>query len=365
MSALGDLEVLFLLSFTDAPPSHVLAWLSNKGINYRFSSEQIKEIINQDEKNGTKDRIKSALADKLKELDFRLETFSSRVDSISEFYNITLLVAPVMLYSIGFFQPSILNSSLWALLFLNALLIFFFRDLHPRTFRMKTSFSQMAVGSLLPVLVAFPLTLKFDIKTGLFALSLASLPFSLLSLKRLKQISSELNQNRDILLRAVTVPAHVFRAVPPDVLISETLIGISRSVRLTLYLSSIWGIESLRALSETYEKIFSFYKKIIRKGFINAGINLVTIFLLGFASATVKTIFRNIPLENLQQWVNVGNTQQLLAAIDLYVFFTALLYALGLSILSIGEPTLLPLWLPPVSLTLLTGEFLGEMVFHG
>lgn len=366
MDTLGDLELLFLLSFTDAPPSHVLTLLKSKGINYRFVRGDLERVIREDERTGTKEGIRTALEEALKELEFKLETFSSRVDSISEVYNITLLVAPVMLYSVGLFQPTVVQTSLWLLLALNALLILLFRDLHPRVFKLNTKTPYLLGLSLLPTAIANLLYPWQGIKSSLLLQSLLSIPLSYLTFNQFKRMNEELKENQEILLKALTTPEHTFRAIPPELLTTNTLFGISKSVRLTLYLSSLWGVEEKNMLLLTYEKIYNFFKTITRKGFLNATMNLLTIFLLGFASAVVKNIYQSLPIENLQQWVNLYDVKGYLGTIDLYVLLASSLYALGLSILSIGLPILFPLWLPLVSVTILAGELLGERLFiHG
>ncbi|MGB9708878.1 MAG: hypothetical protein ACP5II_07655 [Infirmifilum sp.] len=357
---LEDLEMLFLLSFIDAPPSYVMTWLKNRGIGYKFSSERIEERIREDERTGTKEGIRSVLEETIKSLEFKLETFSNRVDNISEVYTITLLIAPVMLYAVGLFQPETVKVSLWVLLLLNGLLLVLFRDLHPRVFKLKTNSSSILGSIALSVVLSFIFLKIENLRVSLVAQILTSLPFAVSALRRWRRMESELRENHTILLKALTEPFHLFRAVPPGLLTAETYFGISRSLRLTLYLSSFWGIEEKSALLFTYEKIYNFYKKTTRKGFLNAAMNLLTIFLLGFASAIVKNILKTLPLDAMQQWVTIGDKSELFWTIDVYVMLASILYALGLSIISLGSLEMAPFWIPLVSTALLLGEVLGE-----
>ncbi len=363
MSTLGELEVLFLLSFTDAPPSYVLTWLASRGIKYRIG-ENLKSIILEDEKSGSRAGIRTALEEAVRELEYKLESFSTRVDTLSEVFNITLLVAPVMLYSIGLLQPQVLREALPLLLFLNTVLVLVYRDLHPRVLAFSPDY-RLLIAPLVVSALSVALLAYGGLEYSLVFQAVSNLPLSLLVLDKMRRVENELKENREILVKALQAPGHVFRAVPPEVLLSDTLLRLSRSLRLTVYLSSIWGVEDPSLLLLTYEKLYNFHRKLVKKGFTNATMNLVTLFLLGFASSIVKSIYGNIPLESVSQWITVGDVHSISFLLDLYLIGAVTVYSLGLSILSTGSATFTALWLPVTSLVVLLGGLLGSSLLGG
>jgi len=363
MAELGELEVLFLLSFTEAPPSYVLAWLESRGISYRLSDET-RRVIVEDEKAGSRVGIRTSLEASIRELEFRLESFSSRVDTLEEVFNITLLVAPVMLYSIGFFRPGVVQGTLPLLLALNAALVVLYRDLHPRVLSLPRSL-KLATAPLLISAASVAVLLYRDVETALTVQAIACLPLAVLAAKLLKTVENELKENREMLVRSLQSPGHVFRAVSPEALLAETALGLSRSIRLTVYFSSVWGIEDPSLLLLTYEKIHRFHRNLVRKGFTSAALNLVTLFLLGFASAVVKSIFNRLPLESVVQWVPVEDPHGVQFSIDMYLLASVAVYSVGLSVLSTGSPAFTALWLPIASLAITLGSFFGGALLGG
>ncbi|QOJ79678.1 hypothetical protein IG193_04285 [Infirmifilum lucidum] len=363
MSTLGELEVLFLLSFTDAPPSYVLTWLANRGIEYRIG-DNLKRIISEDERAGSRAGIRTALEEAVRGFEYRLDAFSARVDTLSEVFNITLLVAPVMLYSVGLLQPYVLEKALPLLLLLNTILVFLYRDLHP-----KVLVSSAGYKLFLALLVIFALSSALLMHAGLeYSLifqTVVSFPLSLLTVRKIRSVEAELNENKEILVKALQSPGHIFRAVSPESLLSDTMLGLSRSLRLTVYLSSIWGIEDPSLLLLTYEKLYNFHRKLMRKGFTNATMNLVTLFLLGFASSVIKGIYASIPLESINQWITISDPRAINLLVDLYLAGAVVIYSSGLSVLSTGSAAFTALWLPVASLVVLVGGLLGNSLLGG
>ncbi len=357
---LDKLSVFFLLSFIDAPPSFVLNWLEKRGIEVRLDPASMG-VIREDERSGSRAGIKAGLEESIRALERRLELFSTRVDALSEMFILTLLVAPVMVFSLGMFMPQVVETSLPVLLAVNAALLFLFRGLHPRVVDYPARYGLLLVPTAaISLASAALLFLGFAVEDIAAGVALASLPFAAAAFRLHRGLGRELRENMEILVKMQQTPGHLFKAVPPEALLKPVLASVSRAVRLTAYLSSIWGIEDPSLLLATYERIYAFHKRLTAKAFANASMNLITLLLLGFAGTTVKLILSRLPTEMISQYVQIGSPQAIIGVVDAYMLGATIIYAFGLSILSTGSPLLAPLWLPPAALSLWLGCFFGR-----
>ncbi|ABL78071.1 hypothetical protein [Thermofilum pendens] len=365
---LEDLELLLLLSYTEAPPSHVFKWLEEHGYSYK-ASRSLLEAARSDEESGSRHALRTILGEKVSRLETKLETFSRKSESLAEIFSITLLSAPLMLYSLALFNPRMVAPLTLALMTLNAVIIFTYSSVYPRELR------ALKVGPIQVILAALPFAslalLSLPPALVLAALAAFSLPGFLYNFTLVTRVQRELRENLELLVRVASAPFHAFKTVKPEKLLAGKFVSnLTPSVRLSLFLSAYWGTdrEAMLGLKNTYEKILRILHSLQARALLNGLTNLVGLFLLGFASSLISQLLESIARVELLQSVGVpadvrGLEQWFLA----YLLFACMAYSGGISALSFGTPLLLPLWLPAAALAALAGLSAGRnlVIIHG
>jgi hypothetical protein len=362
---LDDLELLLLLVFSEAQPSFIFSWLSNNGYTYKATSRLI-ELAKQDEMNGSREALKTLLYEKIQQLRLNLEIFSKKSETLTEIFTLTLLTAPIMLYSLGIFQPWLLPQITIVLMALNMLILVLYSNLYPRELRVMKLPRKMLPIVLYPALVT-PLTkilfLDIPLEKLLLIFLATSFPASILIYRETRQITKELQENLEILVKVSSSPFHVFSHLDPSLLKKDTKTELSKTVRIAVYLLGLWGTEKrgLAELKNIYEEILKTLKAIRARGTISALSNLVSLFLLGFSSSLITQLLSMLASRDMLASLGIIiDPAQLYTWIDLYLIYASIVYTLGLALLSLGSPSFYPLWLPLSILTTLAGLISGK-----
>jgi len=362
---LGDLELLLLLVFSEAQPSFIFSWLSNNGYTYKATSRLI-ELAKQDEMNGSREALKTLLYEKIQQLRLNLEIFSKKSETLMEIFTLTLLTAPIMLYSLGIFQPWLLPQITIVLMALNMLILMLYSNLYPRELRVMKLPRKMLPIVLYPALVtpiAKTLFPEISLEKLLLIFLTISIPASILIYRETRQITKELQENREILVKVSSSPFHVFSHLDPKLLKKDTKTELSKTVRIAVYLLGLWGTEKrgLAELKNIYEEILKTLKEIRARGTISALSNLVSLFLLGFSSSLITQLLSTLASRDMLASLGIIiDPAQLYTWIEIYLIYASIVYTLGLALLSLGSPSFYPLWLPLSILTTLAGLISGK-----
>jgi hypothetical protein len=360
----GDLELLLLLVFSEAQPSFIFSWLSNNGYTYKATSRLI-ELAKQDEMNGSREALKTLLYEKIQQLRLNLEIFSKKSETLMEIFTLTLLTAPIMLYSLGIFQPWLLPQITIVLMALNILILMLYSNLYPRELRVMKLPRKMLPIVLYPALVtpiAKTLFPEIALEKLLLIFLTISIPASILIYRETRQITKELQENLEILVKVSSSPFHVFSHLDPKLLKKDTKTELSKTVRIAVYLLGLWGSKAgLAELKNIYEEILKTLKEIRARGTISALSNLVSLFLLGFSSSLITQLLSTLASRDMLASLGIIiDPAQLYTWIELYLIYASIVYTLGLALLSLGSPSFYPLWLPLSILTTLAGLISGK-----
>ena len=362
---LGDLELLLLLVFSEAQPSFIFSWLSSNGYTYKATNRLI-ELAKQDEMNGSREALKTLLYEKIQQLRLNLEIFSKKSETLMEIFTLTLLTAPIMLYSLGIFQPWLLPKITIVLMALNMLILMLYSNLYPRELRVMKLPRKMLPIVLYPALVtpiAKTLFPEILLEKLLLIFLTISIPASILIYRETRQITKELQENLEILVKVSSSPFHVFSHLDPKLLKKDTKTELSKTVRIAVYLLGLWGIErrGLTELKNIYEEILKTLKEIRARGTISALSNLVSLFLLGFSSSLITQLLSTLASRDMLASLGIIiDPAQLYTWIEIYLIYASIVYTLGLALLSLGSPSFYPLWLPLSILTTLAGLTSGK-----
>jgi hypothetical protein len=362
---LGDLELLLLLVFSEAQPSFIFSWLSSNGYTYKATNRLI-EFAKQDEMNGSREALKTLLYEKIQQLRLNLEIFSKKSETLMEIFTLTLLTAPIMLYSLGIFQPWLLPQITIVLMALNMLILMLYSNLYPRELRVMKLPRKMLPIVLYPALVtpiAKTLFPEIPLEKLLLIFLTISIPASILIYRETRQITKELQENLEILVKVSSSPFHVFSHLDPKLLKKDTKTELSKTVRIAVYLLGLWGTEKrgLAELKNIYEEILKTLKEIRARGTISALSNLVSLFLLGFSSSLITQLLSTLASRDMLASLGIIiDPAQLYTWIELYLIYASIVYTLGLALLSLGSPSFYPLWLPLSILTTLAGLISGK-----
>jgi hypothetical protein len=367
---LGDLELLLLLTFSEAQPSYIFSWLTSNGYAYK-ASQKVAEAAKLDEMHGSREALRALLHDEVSRLKLSLETFTKKSESLTEIFTITLLTAPVMLYSLGLFQPWLLPSTTILLIILNTMIIVLYNNLYPKELRIMKLPRKMAICAAYPLLI-LPVTKLIwpscAIEILLALLFASSLPPGIAVFVETRRVNRELRENLELLIKASSTPFHIFTYLDPNILKRETKTELSRSVRIATYLMGIWGSEKigLTELRNVYEELLRTLNSIKAKGTFSALSNLVALFLLGFSSSLVTQLISLFKSREIL--ISIGVTiafGEVKTWMEIYLAYAPLAYALGLALLSLGSVAFYPMWLPLSSLTALVGYVAGKNIVVG
>ncbi|NAZ24830.1 MAG: hypothetical protein GU357_03610, partial [Thermofilum sp.] len=241
-----------------------------------------------------------------------------------------------------------------------------YSNLYPSELRVMKLPRKMLPIVLYPALVtpiAKTLFPEIPLEKLLLIFLAISIPASILIYRETRQITKELQENLEILVKVSSSPFHVFSHLNPNLLKKDTKTELSKTVRIAVYLLGLWGTEKrgLAELKNIYEEILKTLKEIRARGTISALSNLVSLFLLGFSSSLITQLLSTLASRDMLASLGIIiDPAQLYTWIELYLIYASIVYTLGLALLSLGSPSFYPLWLPLSILTTLAGLISGK-----